>query len=305
MEKPSTLPFTPAVLSNSDFAKTFPFKKSDVKWKYRAKILKRTKHRKFWFSEAEELDKKRGTQLGTLGFLPWEIRQMIIELVFSMAYKDFSWWVAEYRLFTLKTLGSPPEKYFEDDFPSSWRNHPREFLPVVYLRDVSASTKVEVEYTFLTQTKFGFNSPDALKCFLGSLTKCQQSLLRSLTIELFDQRLCDKVKADNKAWMDACAQLPSGLTSIEFRFDLWSLDGWKRYKTGFTNKSYYDALGFLELLINRFRRCWAPRAKLGMSSSPCTLERDFAASVFDEVEDWSKEWLEWWESSQDGDQTEG
>ena len=297
----STLPITPAVLSNSDFAKTFPFRNSDVTSKLRRKILKRTKHRKFWFSEAEELDKQRGTQLGTLGFLPWEIRQKIIELVFRKACEHFSFWVRAYRV----ALDCPPGMYIENAFPS--RPHPSE---IAYLRKTSASTKVEVEYYFLTQTEFGFKCPDALKNFLGNLTKYQRSLLRSFTFQLFEQRLCDNSNAENNDWIDACAQLPSGLTSIKFITCGRTLEWWVRFEAGSDSRTYNDFLGFLELLSNKIRRCWAPRAKLdtgewlswlkGKMSSMSSVPR-----LPYEVEEWSKEWLEWWESSQDGDQTEG
>lgn len=301
-----TISFAPVVLSNSDLAKTFPFFNSDVSRKFRKKVLKRTKHRRFWFSKAEELDKNRGTQLGTLGFLPWEIRQKVIENVFDVVYENC--WAPKYEYINLETLENRPRMYFGDHFPgewSSWRTSTPEFLPIVHLRDTSASIKVEVEYTFLTKTTFGFDSPNVLKYFLGSLTTYQKSLLRSFTMQLpTPGNLYGKVNADNKAWMEACAQLPPGLTSIKFGFNNWSMDRWEDS----TSSIYDDDFGFLELLSNRVRRCWAPRAKLGKEPrtlwEPILGKRGTASSVFYKVEDWSKEWLEWWDKSQESDETE-
>lgn len=99
-------------LSNPDFAKTLPFKDSDVSREIRATILKRTEQRRVWFSKAEELDEERGTKLGTLGFLPWDIRQMIIEEVFEDVFHEFIC-RRHPKNASLETPDSPPRVFVE------------------------------------------------------------------------------------------------------------------------------------------------------------------------------------------------
>lgn len=74
----SILPIGPVAQSTSDSKQTPPFTKDAASRELRAAILKRRKESRLWFSKAAEKDKEQGTQLGTLGFLPWEIRQQII-----------------------------------------------------------------------------------------------------------------------------------------------------------------------------------------------------------------------------------
>ncbi|CAD6590158.1 MAG: hypothetical protein ASARMPRED_004594 [Alectoria sarmentosa] len=256
-----------------------------------------------WFSRARELDEKRGTQLGTLGFLPWEIRQTIIEKVFDREFHE-TIYLPEFKRTVLETLDNPPKTYFEDDFPYSWRSGSLDFY-IAYLRNASASTKVEVEYTFLTKTNFKFRSPNALIYFLGRLTTYQQNLLRSITIPLCTRAYETDITAGNQAWMDAYAHLPSGLTSIKFGLDVWSLDAGRAS----SSEVFRELLRFLELRGKQIKRRWTPRAKIDMDLyeggwyGELTIEKaNNLASVLNEVEDWNKEWLECWETSQDGDQ---
>ena len=76
------LPIGPIIPSNVVLAKTLPFDTYEVPDELQV-MLERTKQRWAWFSKAEDHDKERGTQLGTLGYLPWEIRQKIFGNVFD------------------------------------------------------------------------------------------------------------------------------------------------------------------------------------------------------------------------------
>ncbi|CAF9926637.1 MAG: hypothetical protein ALECFALPRED_003492 [Alectoria fallacina] len=265
-----------------------------------------------WFSRAEDLDEERGTQLGTLGFLHWEMRQKIIGNFFDGKVHE-NMHIDQCGRITVETLDDSSRIWLANDFPDLWRLPG--FKSIACLRDASASTKVEVEDTFLTKINFELSSPDALVYFLDRPTTYQQSLLRSITILLFSEWEFIGVTTDNTAWMDVCALLPSGLTSIKFEISYWPLEGWGVFDTcgnKLYNKLPWEVLGFLELLGKRIRRCWAPRAYIclackrrGWRLQRMLEEGEKVEYRFDEVDDWNKEWLEWWVNSQDGDQTEG
>lgn len=86
--------------STHNFQPTFPFSALEVSWDIYVKTRKRTIDRWIWFEEAEKNDKIRSTTLGTLGYLPMELRrQILMELnpqPFNDAKKpDLSGWTYE------------------------------------------------------------------------------------------------------------------------------------------------------------------------------------------------------------------
>ena len=297
-----TIPTGPISLSESDFAKTLPFNDSDVSREVRAMILKRTEQRWIWFKKAEELDEARGTKLGTLGFLPWEIRQMIIERVFHGGFGSVIWGYYP-NDDTFETHDEPLSIFVE--FSDKGLSH---FQSVTCLQDASASMKNDVEHAFLTKTNFEFefenHNCDRLTYFLSRLTTYQKTLLRS--VHILVHTIWNKsrdITADNKALMNFCAQLPSRLTSIDFSF--YHCPGSMGYFGDGDYQKDSKVSRCLDLLGARIKRCWAPRAKIGIRSfTNGWVATDPVAFAF-EVEEWSKKWLQWWEKSQDGDQIEG
>ena len=62
-------------------AVTLPSKKHDIFQSLFERAIDQTRKRWAWFADSRELDTEFGTELGTLGYLPWEIRQPIREEV--------------------------------------------------------------------------------------------------------------------------------------------------------------------------------------------------------------------------------
>lgn len=67
--------------ASSCFAVTLPFKQQDVSRNLFEHAIDQARRRWAWFTKSRELDAGRGTEFGTLGYLPWEIRQQIFEVV--------------------------------------------------------------------------------------------------------------------------------------------------------------------------------------------------------------------------------
>lgn len=67
-------------------AVTLPFKKQDVSRSLFERAIDQTQTRWAWFAESRELDTEFSTELGTLGYLPWEIRQQILKVVLDGHY---------------------------------------------------------------------------------------------------------------------------------------------------------------------------------------------------------------------------
>ena len=63
------------------YANTLLFNTTKAPWMLVVKTIERTKQQWEWFTQAKELDVQRDTTLGTLRYLPFEIRQQIHELV--------------------------------------------------------------------------------------------------------------------------------------------------------------------------------------------------------------------------------
>ena len=274
-ELSSVLPIGLIVPSMSDIAQTLPYSYySGHYWEPEhllAACLQRTRQRWTWFSKAEDQDDERGTQLGTLGYLPWEVRQMVFENLFD-----------DWR--------------FEDISQYPWRQISSPWYDLASL-DASASMKREVTYAYLTTTKFQFDSLRALTGFLSRLTKHEKSLLRYVTIPLWEGY--DDFNVQRDIMMDACAELPSGLISITFMFTYRCLN--------ITDKRFQDSL---DLLGKQNRRCWAPRAKISIAHNcwgptECILPlHEILASTLTDLEPWSQGWLDWWASSQKDDPAE-
>jgi len=87
-----------------------PFKAEDVYPSFREQIIKKTKKRWAWFSYARKKDDNLGTSLGTLGYLPWEIRQVVFEMVLRGNFEESQ---ERYKhLLDLKRYNYIDEAYF-------------------------------------------------------------------------------------------------------------------------------------------------------------------------------------------------
>ena len=293
LELASVLPIGLIEPSNLLWARELPFNTYEIPDELQVS-LERTKQRWAWFSKAKDHDKERGTQLGTLGYFPWEIRQKIFRNIF-----DGFFTVREVcsRWFCFsESGGNGPCR--RETIPYSWRD--------LAIRNVSASIRSEVEHAFITMAHFEFMSDKRLNIFLDHLTTYEKSLLRSVKIPIHSGPL---LKLESERVMASCARLPSGLTSIIFEFT--------HCKVVTEPTEALELVDSFNLLGKQVRRCWTPRAKISidnhfwgcLSSShdrdyPFECQRQIVASAFSDLEPWSQGWLDWWASSRNHDQAE-
>ena len=285
-ELASTLPIGLIIPSNLLLAKTLPFDVYEVPNELQVS-LERTKQRWAWFTKAKDHDEERGTQLGTLGYLPWEIRQKIFGNIFDGCF-DVQIDRHQWGDYGFKSRESRWRIWCNrKTFPYLWRG--------LAIRNVSTSMRLEVEHAFITMAHFEFEHD--LTLFLDHLTTYERSLLRSIKIPLIGGPC---VEWESETRMADCARLPSGLTSIIFEYRYCDLQIKPTEVPKLSNS--------LDLLGKQMSRCWTPRAKISTFhdcwSYPDQCHRPIAASAFNDLEPWSQGWLDWWASSQNHDQAE-
>ena len=156
----ATLPFPP---SESDH----PCKTGQISRTEAEKLVERTKKRWTWFSKAEI----NHHELGTLGYLPLEIREIILEFDICR-----------------EIVGSPSQlAYKHGNGPAfdassyngkAWWN----FRPnAAHLRRVSSTIKAEHDRVLFSKRRFGFDSPISLMRFLKQIKENWEHL-RNLLI---------------------------------------------------------------------------------------------------------------------------
>ena len=164
------------------------------------------------------------------------------------------------------------------------------------MRLASPSTKVEFEYYYLMNTRFYFDAPRHLGHFLDSLSTYQQNLLRYLAIDMSRRRQAND-------WVAYCACLPPNLVSIHFRIttgwsDVRETGGeWLMCRLEDNFPRLKNIVEFLNDVGKRARRC-AAKAKIDLSDGSSghkfkDSDKVKSIRVLDEVEPWSKKWLEW------------
>ena len=192
--------------------------------KIKSEALEQTAKRWAWFSEARRLDEELSTRLGTLGYLPWEIRVEIfrhvldshveetlphngwttllsLKLSHFAPKEEFSLFPGDSNtrtdevstIFEIEVCGDQnsrfPELYgvFSAFHHRSKNEKPSFFMP---LRLATADIMFEFDNVFLSTMTFRFNCPKVLGQFLKELSATQLSQLRSITIIPFECRDC-------------------------------------------------------------------------------------------------------------------
>lgn len=193
------------------------------------------------------------TRLGTLGYLPWEIRQQIFAFLVasSYTYRDsYKWPEHDYRVSRTgpSFIIDPPQGFWKydgyttakenrSDFPHSMNERfPEPFdLYSYYLkvhqnyhkhrlavRLASPDLKNEFEHAFLANQTFFFDCAVALARFLNRLSDQRQAQLRSLHLDLYGCgsdcciRRWTKVRKEiGHGWTLVCAQIPKNLVSVQ------------------------------------------------------------------------------------------
>ena len=220
-------------VTNSDFTKyadTLPFDFLSAKSVDDATFaLRRTWRRWKWFEDAAALDKARGTGLGTLGYLPWEIRQIIYQMIIeiyqaSETASGFRRWYGnangiDGNVWTYKNDPPPQKSSFPfcscSYYPGHW-HATHEFL----IRRASPTLKEEFEHAFLSGRTFRFHRATKFAEFLSRLDEKQASYLRFLRLNLYAGPNFARSKRQGRQigeeWLQSCTQLPGGLTCVEF-----------------------------------------------------------------------------------------
>lgn len=161
------------------------------------KILLQTRKKWHWFVECQTRD----PSLGTLSYLPFEIRRLIWQNVLACRDTLSSDGIWE---FDFHKSGSPVD-------PAAFLfGFGRRGLPGVEaknLRMVSSSMTAEYDNAILSTRSFRFNHPQALPIFFNRLNENQLSQIQSIEIGLL---------WNIGKWTDGLSHLPASLQRVTF-----------------------------------------------------------------------------------------
>ena len=218
-----------------------------------ATALRRTSNISAWFYAAYKIDVERYNQLGTLNYLPSELRQQIwVYVVENDRPGDPHKPHRRPRITYLNYNISGPINtqltcyLYGHSAPTIIKNN----SAVCKLRQVSVNAGLEIDPIFVTRCHFYFDAPRHLMRFLARLQFLER-LNAGLTsrgsksgfrfhIKLFNYK--NKLEQDehNKDWFTAIGKLPKNLRSISFDF------GYRNYlcvKEGICESSEYHMRG--------------------------------------------------------------
>lgn len=157
---------------NPTFVMTLPFDQNPVQRYITDEVLSRTQRRWEWFTEARRLD----SGLGTLTYLPAEIRRLIWKLLFECrdTLSCDGLWEYDHTcgpIFDLKAyyFGFGRRGLFDSDGLRG-------------LRLVSLAVKGESDEAFLACRTFRFNHAENLVGFIDQLTPASAERLRSIDV---------------------------------------------------------------------------------------------------------------------------
>ena len=223
----------PAVVS------TITFDPYYVRRERTEEVLRCTVKRWGWFEQAPKID----PTLGTLTYLPLEIRRRVWEMVLQCRKTlsvDGLWEYDHFNgtPFNLSAyyFGFGRRRFNQDD--------------AVRFRSVSSTIRAEFEDIFLSERTFRFNRPQSLEAFVNHLSSYQLRRLRSFEIGLY---VCS---TDSMVmWLESMAHLPQGLQEIHFRI-YYAPNGWFGPPGIFQGKNYHhgidqDEFDILNALVKR------------------------------------------------------
>lgn len=195
-EKRTSLP-AESGLWQPRFVLTLPFDKDGCS-RWRTEIaLQRTKKRWMWYSDARESQ----PALGTLSYLPVEIRAIIFEhaLWCRPTLSADGLWEYDFR------HGSP---FNLTSYYFGFGRRKAIDQGVGHLRQVSSRIKMEYEDVFLTKTNFRFNEPHGLAEFLSRLTDAQKDRLACMTIGV-------TLALEMGSWISSVELLPGSMRRVD------------------------------------------------------------------------------------------
>ncbi len=283
------------------------------------------------------MNDEQGERLGTLVYLLPEIRQKIFSISYCCEGNQFVLHGSMFRevkdteFFSrtepegLDFLAGPGFGTL-DDSRSTWG--------INGLRLASPSTKAECDYLYLSKTRFWFDCPSSFTKFLGHFPTTQHSQLRSVTFSLFHYCYpCDKsrynfsyenpddrkdwYRKNNLDWMALFANLPPGLTSLEFELGElpWLIDpieAWQSDPRGLKrDESFHHLLGVM-IALSKQAQQRSPGVHLKYSTEENNWYSFFVPpgspqyylemldDVFKDPDKWSEEWLDGCEEPHEG-----
>ena len=308
--------------TTADYAITVPF---DIESLSRfsllkAKTLRQTKARWCWFDTARKDDQDAGTSLGTLRFLPYEIRQQIFQIVLEDYFDEVEEQLRQHNsVFNRcrsRCVGHIDRSLLEIHFEGLHCSCKRDRVPNVFnlgsyfvwpaperlfmsLRLASPSIQREFDSVFLSRSTFQFTCSFTLQYFLDQLSPFQRKQLRCLSISIFQYWVCDSYSLTRRdPWMAACQRLPPSLKSVEMQspYDLKDVPEFLIKSTYFrsgqadrnVNRLATELLGMLCKKVSRA----SPRAVISWTRRQW-LEKEGSAildAALAELEPWSEEW---------------
>lgn len=287
------------------------------------RTLKRTEERWCWFDQARKDDREAGTRLGTLRFLPYEVREQIFKIALEDYFEEFGRRRQRYnftctgrRLHSYGDLSKSelqlkigvdscccmhdkrPEARDIFDLASYYCNPQGIGRAPLNLLFASPSIRPEFASIFLTSGTFEFDCPVTLERFLDRLSPIQRkqlSCLRLVALEYPDWHLKSRGH-----WMTVWQRLPSGLKSVEFvmPIELKYIPGIWRGDRDWEILDEAEEIGraaeILEELCKKVSRA-APRVMISLTGRAGLIkdECDILDGVLREIEPWSKEWTTW------------
>lgn len=279
----------------------------------KARVLRQTELRRCWFNEASKDDKQANTRLGTLRFLPYEIRQQIFKIVLEDYVDEYNLQRKWYGDTWLRAEGLTKwqlsyEGWYcrcgnaeHDVFTLASYSHITQYdkRAPLNLRFASESLEQEFDRVFLASNTFEFNSPASLERFMGMLSPLQQRQLKCIKLHTFGDGYwvySSDMQKLFKAWMAVCERLPPGLISVQFilSHQRWWRVSLRGYWAGNRrDRGFVDGFGLLSKKVSRA----CPRAQISLTGREemCKEVNDVLDAMLQELEPWSKEWLEWHE----------
>lgn len=159
-----------------------------------------------WISSAHRSDLERGTELGTLGYLPPEIRDKIWQHTLS---KDSLGERVDLAYF------HPPvscDSIFSTLFFFPHRD--KRSLGIRNLRLASTTMRNELDHVFLSTRTFHFPWPRAMTEFWNAMSIDKRSI-RSISVDISPTQ-------NNGRWLETFAFLPRGIRSLTFEVNIES-----------------------------------------------------------------------------------
>lgn len=314
-----------------DLAITVPFDLKDLSCfnLLKSRVLRRTGLRWCWFDKAGKDDREANTRLGTLRFLPYEIRQQIFKHVLEDYFDEYNqqkwqdgnkdvqflqpgtWnltkWQLNYEGMYCCCRRGEEHKAWDVVTWASYSHMPQYMKRApLNLRFASESLKQEFVRIFLTSNIFEFTCPASLERFMDVLSPLQRRKLKCIKLRLFGYWMCirrDEVQLF-RHWMAVCQRLPPGIISVHFILSYVWRSRWTGNWPGPGPRDEHainlaaDLIGILSKKVSRA----CPRAKISLTGGRYVRKEhcDVLDSVLQELEPWSREWHEWHERK-DGD----